>query len=529
MGDLAGITEKLDYVQETGFNGFWVTPFYPSPWKDGGYDISNYTDVDPRFGTLQDFDEMVKTAHSRNLKVFIDLVPNHSSDQHPWFQQSRASDPQYADYYVWRDEIPNNWQAHFPIWERDEATGGFIHKPRSAWTFDHQRNAYRLNSFSPEQPDLNWENPQVRKEFADIMRFWLERGVDGFRVDVVDHIGKHPDLLDEDPNPHYVSGQGWPRDALLNRNSCNYPSAVTYIKEMADVLAEYEARDGRPRTIVAEAHVPMEDYANYWIGNRVMPFNFQSVYERPWNARSYQKTYEDYHNLVPLGAMPTHVLGNHDEPRLVDRIMAATHTSPREARRAARSLAMVQMTLPGITYTYMGDELGAQNAEIPEHKINDSYLRRDPQRATMPWRTGPTGGFTTAKEGWLPPIPFGSYTSIRAQQSNKSSHLAYYRKLLSLRASHSALSRAGVFIPMTAYYRGDRPHKDILVFGRATCQNETVTIMNFSKEDREVRLERNIGDSLLLLSGLDQKLEIHPKRPDTVRLKGFQSAIIQTK
>ncbi len=529
IGDLPGITSRLDYIESLGVDSIWISPVHPSGGHDGGYDITSYMDIDPDYGTLTDYRELVDRAHGLGLGVILDFVPNHTSDQHPWFQASLRSEAPYDEYYTWRPEPPNNWQAHFPNWYTDEQ--GLMHSlPRSAWTYNKQRGNYYLSSFSPEQPDVNWHNPRVRKEFAKIMRFWmLEVGVDGFRADVIDHIGKDPGERDEAENPEYDGTKGWPRDALMSERSCNDRTAITYLGELAEVLKECEAQDGRPRTLVAEAHVRADQYIPYWVDSRVMPFNFQNVYKRDWNARGYKERNDLYARLVPDFGTPTQVLGNHDEPRLVNRIMEAAGISLAEAHLAARSLITTQMILRGRAYTYMGEELGATNAFVPPHQDPDKYLHRGPQRATMPWNSSRNGGFTTASRGWLPPVPHTRENTAEAQQGDPNSMLNYYRRLQQLRRTIPALGKAGRHVPLETYSHDGMPHPDILSFGRTDDKTSNViTLMNFASEATETRVGRRLDDSIILSSTGENPPFVHPNSPDTIRLEPFQAVVLQT-
>ncbi len=530
IGDIPGITSRLDYIQNLGVDSIWISPVHPSGGKDGGYDIADYRDIDPDYGTLKDYRDLVARAHGRDLKVILDFVPNHTSDQHPWFQASQRGEVPYDEYYTWRSAPPNNWQAHFPDWQTNP-DGLMTPVPRSAWTYNEQMNGYYLSSFSPEQPDVNWHNPKVRKEFANIMRFWMrDVGVDGFRADVIDHIGKDPQERDEALNPNYRHGEGWPRDALKSERSCNDPTAITYLRELAEVLKECEQYDGRPRTLVAEAHVSVERYIPYWINHRVMPFNFQNVYGREWDAQGYKSRIDQYDGLVPDYGIPTQVLGNHDEPRLVNRIMEAAGINLPEAQLAARSLITAQMAARGIAYTYMGEELGATNAHVPPEEDPDAYLHRGPQRATMPWNSDPNGGFTTAKRGWLPPVPHTPENTAEAQHDDPESMLNHYRGLQHLRRTVPALGKAGRHVTIEAYNHTGIPHSDVLSFGRITADSSSsvVTLMNFGGEPTEARLGQRLDNSTVLSFTGENLPQVPENSPDTIRLNPYQAVILRT-
>ena len=319
VGDLAGIIERLDYLAVTlGVDAIWLSPFFPSPMKDFGYDVSDYCDVEPLFGDLATFDRLVAEAHRRDIKVIIDWVPNHTSDQHPWFVESRSSrtNPK-RDWYVWRDgkpdgARPNNWAADFggDSWEWDESTG-----------------QYYLHSFLKEQPDLNWRNPEVEEAMLDTLRFWLDRGVDGFRIDVAHRIMKDPDLSD---NPPVAGDQTGLRAYETQRhiNDRGHPDVHEAFRRIREVLDEYRP----PRFSVGEIHeYDWATWASYYgknLDGLHMPFNF-AILETPWTAGAIRALVEKVEEVVPVGAWPNYVLGNHDETRHC----YPTGSGPNEDRR----------------------------------------------------------------------------------------------------------------------------------------------------------------------------------------------------
>lgn len=416
MGDLCGICEKLDYLRWLGVDALWLSPFYRSPMRDFGYDVSDHCTVDPLFGTLADFERLLAGAHARGLRVIVDWVPAHTSSDHPWFRESRRSRADAKrDWYVWRDpkpdgSPPNNWTAAFPL-------------GTSAWTLDPTSGQMYLHSFLREQPDLNWENPAVREAMLDVLRFWLDRGVDGFRADVVHNIGKDPALLDVDPAlaavPHCV----------LNDD----PRTHDYLREIRRLLDSYPG----DRMMVGEVFLLDSARVAHYTGDGDelhMSFNFPPLYA-PWRAEAWLDQIDRaYASLEPRGAWPTWVLSNHDQPR--HRTRYAT-----EAR--ARAAAFLLLGLKGTPFLYMGEELGLEDAEVPPERRLDPG-GRDGCRAPLPWRRArPWHGWMV--EPWLPFPADAAARSVEAQQADPGSMLQLYRALLAARRGSPALA-AGEFV-----------------------------------------------------------------------------------
>jgi alpha-glucosidase len=300
VGDLEGIRQRLDYPAWLGVNGIWISPIYPSPMVDFGYDIADYCGIDPHFGTLGDFDRLVAEAHELGLKVILDFVPNHSSDRHPWFIESRASrESPRRDWYIWRDPKPdggppNNWISNF---------GG------SAWEFDERTGQYYYHAFLKEQPDLNWRNPAVREAMHEVLRFWMRRGVDGFRVDVLWHLMKDPELRDNPPNPAYQDGKP-DIERLLQTNSADHPDIEGVVRELRAVLDEFP-----DRVLIGELYLPIERLVAYYgkdLEGAQLPFNFQLIHAA-WHAGTIARLVEEYEAALPAGGWPNWVLGNHDQ------------------------------------------------------------------------------------------------------------------------------------------------------------------------------------------------------------------------
>ncbi|MCA1660833.1 MAG: DUF3459 domain-containing protein [Novosphingobium sp.] len=425
IGDLAGIERRLDYLVALGVDAVWLSPIYPSPMADFGYDVADYCDVDPIFGDLAGFDRLLAAVHARGLKLILDFVPNHTSDRHPWFEESRASrDSAKRDWYIWRDPAPgggppNNWISDFggPAWEWDGATG-----------------QYYLHAFLKEQPDLNWRNPQVGAAMREALRFWLDRGVDGFRIDVLWHIVKDAAFPDNPLNPAWTPAMT-ERDKVLQLHSTDQPEAHAI---SADFRALADGYGGK--VLIGEIFLPNDRHAR-WYGTAErpqvhLPFNFQLI-ECAWNAAGLRRTIAEYEASLPRFGWPNWVIGSHDAPRIAARLGEAQ----------ARVAAMLVLTLRGTPTLYQGDELGIGEVPIPPERIRDPQhfrqphlgIGRDRSRTPMPWDASPFAGFS-AVEPWLPLNPDWPRRNVANQAGDPGSMLALYRRLLGLRRAHPALS-----------------------------------------------------------------------------------------
>ncbi len=386
VGDIAGIIDRLPYLLALGVDAIWLSPIFPSPMADFGYDIADYTGIDPLFGSIEDFDALISAVHASGLKLILDLVPNHTSDQHPWFIESRRSrDAQKRDWYIWREPAadggpPNNWMSEF---------GG------SAWAYDAATRQYYYHAFLAQQPDLNWRNPEVRQAIHDVMRFWLRKGVDGFRVDVIWHLIKDAEFRDNPSNPNYSEGRPL-HEKILTRYSNDQPEVHDVIAQMRRVIDEFDAR-----VLIGEIYLPFERLVAYYgkdLSGAHLPFNF-ALLSAPWNARSVEKIIADYEAALPAGAWPNWVLGNHDRPRVASRV------GPAQARVAA----MLLLTLRGTPTLYYGDEIGMHQVAIAPDQVRDPFEKnvpgigvgRDGCRTPMQWNATPHAGFSTATP-WLP-------------------------------------------------------------------------------------------------------------------------------
>jgi alpha-glucosidase len=512
IGDLSGVIEKLDYLSNTlGVDAIWLSPFYPSPMADFGYDVTNYVDVHPLFGNLRTFDELVLQAHRCELKVIVDLVPNHTSDQHPWFEESRLSrSSPKRDWYVWRDakpdgSPPNNWLSVF---------GG------SAWEWDQSTQQYYLHSFLKEQPDLNWRNPQVKEAMFDVARFWLERGVDGFRIDVAHFIMKDPELRDNPPNTAHEAQMHrslGAYDSQIHLYDKGHPDVHQVYRDFRQLLDEY-SRD-QPRLSVGEIHIfDWPAWAGYYGKNLDeihMPFNFTLLGVK-WQAQAVRSLVDRLESVLPPGAWPNYVLGNHDEPRL------ASHLG----KEAARMAAMLLLTLRGTPTLYYGDEIGMTDVPIPVEKVQDPWgkrvpgLGRDPQRTPMQWTGDPNAGFSSADPQalWLPLSHDYQKSNVAVELNDPRSILNLYRSLLSYRRSHLSL-QAGDYQPLD-----QMPESVFAYLRRAHGFPGILVLLNFAAEAVQVRLPGNWSGHLVLSTYMDQEGEIDLKH---LTLRAYEGLLIE--
>jgi alpha-glucosidase len=459
VGDLAGITSRLDYLQSLGVTAIWISPIYPSPMADFGYDVSDYTGIHPLFGSLDDFDRLIAEAHRREIRVILDYVPNHTSDQHPWFIESRSStDNPKRDWYIWRHArpggaVPNNWLSHF---------GG------TAWEWDEQTRQYYYHAFLKEQPDLNWRNPKVQAAMMDVLRFWLDRGVDGFRVDVIWELIKDQQFRDNPVNERYVPGEGRPYLQLLPLHNADQPEVHEVIRQIRSVIDEYQER-----VLIGEIYLPLDRLMRYYGENGPechMPYNFSLVL-LPWDARRITRSIEKYEHALPEGAWPNWVLGNHDVPRI------ATRAGSDQARVAA----MLLLTLRGTPTMYYGDELGMESVPVPPEVEQDpvgknigSGFSRDPSRTPMQWDAGPSAGFTTGTP-WLPLSDDSERVNVAALSEDPESLLSLYRRLIALRQSEAALS--------VGSYEAVPADGDLLAYIREHDGERFVVVLNLGREE----------------------------------------------
>lgn len=489
IGDLEGIIKKLDYLNDgteksLGVDAIWLSPFYPSPMADFGYDVADYCDVDPMFGDLATFDRLVSEAHQRGMKVIIDYVPNHTSDQHQWFIESRSSrDNPKRDWYIWRDpkpdgSPPNNWGSFF---------GG------PAWTLDPKTGQYYLHQFVKEQPELNWRNPEVVKAMLDVLRFWMERGVDGFRMDVVGLILKDEQLRDNPPNPD--APPGLPANDLHGRQFHIYTEdqdeVHVLIKEIRKTLDSYDDRCG-----IGELWGEMQRWVRYYGENGDelhLPFNFRLMWQ-PWSAQAMRASVDEMEGALPPFAWPNYVLGNHDQARLATRF---------GGQAQARLAAMMLLTLRGTPTIYYGDELGFENGVIPPHKIQDpqginlgAERTRDVSRTPMQWDASPNAGFSDV-EPWLPVSADYQSRNVVEQSNIPQSMLNFYRRLLWLRRTSPALFGGS--------YHALDVQEGCYGYVRQANGEKKLVVLNFTPELCRVALPLSGAGQALLSTHMDRQ------------------------
>jgi alpha-glucosidase len=465
IGDLGGIAEKLDYCAGLGVDALWLSPIYPSPMADFGYDVADYTGVAPMFGTLADFDALLNQTSQRGMKLILDFVPNHTSNQHPWFTASRSSrDHPKRDWYLWHDPAPdggppNNWLSNF---------GG------SAWEWDAATQQYYYHSFLKDQPDLNWRNPEVVAAMHDVLRFWLRRGVAGFRVDVLWLLIKDDKWRNNPPNPDYTPGTPLFHSQL--------PLYTTDRPENQDVVAGLRAvvDEFDDRVLIGEIYLPLDRLVAYYGKNLKgvqLPFNFQLL-QAPWDARSIANLIDRYESALPVGGWPNWVLGNHDNPRIASKVGAAQ----------ARVAGLILLTLRGTPTMYYGDEIGMHNVPIPPDRVQDPLeknvpgkgLGRDPSRTPMQWDTSPHAGFGD-HEPWLPIAADADQINAAVEDRDRGSILSLYRRLLELRRQHAALSIGG--------YQAVAARGAVLAYVRHTHDERLLVVTNLGAESAEFGLQ----------------------------------------
>ncbi len=475
LGDLPGITRKLDYLADLGVDALWLSPIYPSPDKDFGYDVSDYVDIDPRFGSLADFDLLLSEAHRRGIRIVLDLVLNHTSDQHAWFLESRSSrDNPKADWYIWSPSsgsphfqrkwgeskrgVSNNWQSIF---------GG------RAWAYVPERDQYYYHMFVPEQPDVNWRNPDVRKAILDVVRFWLDRGVDGFRLDVFNMYFKDEQLRD---NPFKPGLRAFDRQQHIY--DCDQPEMIPLLQEMRGILDSYPERYA-----VGETFFPTQEKMIRYSGAEKLhaAFNFDFMWSRFDPSRLVKPILEWEALYAEHGLWPNYVLGNHDAPR-----MATRHTKD-ECDARIKVLMALLLTLRGTPFLYYGEEIGMRDISLKRGEILDPpgkrfwpfYKGRDGCRSPMQWGDSANAGFSPTKP-WLPVHPNCRVRNVNAQQTDPDSMLNFTRTIIKLRREKPVLHR-GDFTLLT-----EEP-KNALAYLRQTPEQTILVALNFKNHPATVQ------------------------------------------
>ncbi|MBC7764399.1 alpha-amylase [Microbacteriaceae bacterium] len=509
VGDIRGVINRLEYLKGTdtslGIDAIWFSPIFPSPMADFGYDVSNYNDIDPLFGSLDDFKELLAKAHAKNICVMVDFVPNHTSDQHPWFKESRSSkNNTKSDYYVWRDgkadgSPPNNWLSIF---------GG------SAWEYDKNRKQYYLHTFLKEQPDLDWDNKAVRHEMCKVVRFWLELGVDGIRADAVRWMSKDSQYRDDPKNPKLDPKNKDEFYSLIHKYSRFGPRLFQYLKELTDVVAQFDNRIMIFEDYPDGNYSTKEQYMGFYgVDPSVsMPFNFEGL-GAPYDAESFQRLVTEFQGMLNQDIhTPVYCFSNHDNSRIVSRY----------GREQARLLALLQITLPGIPVVYYGDELGMEDVDIPMNELKDPVeLRkpglgqgRDPERTPMQWDDSVYAGFSEHKP-WLPVADTINTINVKKELGEADSYLSLYRRLLGLRNKYEVL-RYGDYETFGAR------DVNVMKFARRLGKNHVYVALNFSDKTQSVEIP-HIGRILCCTHPVD-----YPDVSEsTVHLRPHEAVLIE--
>jgi alpha-glucosidase len=462
VGDLAGVCAHMDHLagapESLGVGAIWLSPFYASPMVDFGYDVSDHCAVDPTFGTLADFDALLTAAHARGIRVLVDYVPNHTSDQHPWFRDARSHRlSRRRDWYVWADPapgggVPNNWPSAFA------ATG-------RAWTFDACSGQYYLHSYSSAQPDLNWRNPEVRAAMIGVLRFWLDRGVDGVRIDAAHRLGKDWQLRD---NPAVLAGRRTDLDPNVRGRfrHIDHPPVHEILRGLRQTLDAYDDRVAVGEVGIAD---PTRMGCYYGDGDELHLVFCFPLWQQPFSAVAYRDTIAAIETALPRKAWPAYALSNHDLSRATSRL-----TGPGDFVARARVAATVLLTLRGTPFLYYGEEIGMTDGPVSPQQAADPD-GRDGCRTPMQWNSNPGAGFTTGGP-WLPIPATAATVNVADQLTDPSSLLNFCRQLIQLRRD-TAVLRAGEYQPCApdpyvyAYHRHD-PTDDVLIAA------------NFSDSDR---------------------------------------------
>ncbi|GET41600.1 alpha-amylase family glycosyl hydrolase [Microseira wollei] len=506
IGDIPGIIQRLDYLEWLGIDAVWVTPFYPSPMADFGYDVSDHTNVDPVFGTLSDIDSLIRNLHGSNLKILIDFVAPHTSDRHQWFIESRSSrfHPK-RDWYIWKDPNadggpPNNWLGRFD--------------GLSAWEWDGKTEQYYLHSFLKEQPDINWRNPDAKQAMLDVLHFWLQRGVDGIRVDAAYRAFKDPQFRDNPVNPDWHPGME-PSDRLFEVFSKNIPEIHDFNRMLRTLVEQYGHR-----LLIGELYKSLEEIIKHYGSNDELhlPLNSELMSVRcQWSAECVREIVDRYERLLPEGAWPNWTLGNHDKHRVASRIGISQ----------AKIGMMLLLTLRGTPTIYYGEELGMEDAWIPSEHIQDPWEKkapgigvgRDCERTPMLWDRSANAGFCPPSVWpWLPITHDYSNINVEAQKQDSRSFLSLTRALLHLRRQQPAL-QLGDYVSLYS-------PSQLFCYRRFDETSDLVVALNFSSEYQKwvLPIEFRNQSKVLLSTFMDRQGGC---LGDTLELRGNEGLILE--
>lgn len=466
VGDLAGILTRLDYVASLGVDGVWLSPFFKSPMRDFGYDVADYESVDPIFGALEDFDRIIEKAHKLGLKVIIDQVYSHTSDTHAWFSESRSDQSNSkADWYVWADPRPdgtppNNWQSVF---------GG------PAWRWDSRRQQYYMHNFLPEQPDLNLHNPEVQNALIDVARFWLDRGVDGFRLDAINFAMHDPELRDNPPASDNNYPKTRPFDYQVHSRNMSHPDIPQFLEKLRAVTDEYS-------DIFTVAEVgganPLQEMKAFTADDCRLnsAYNFDFLYARKLTPKIVSDAVDAWHGNADEG-WPAWAFSNHDAPRAISR-----WADQKTAQQAAKLYLAILLSLRGNAFIYQGEELGLPQADVPFELLQDPEaienwpltLGRDGARTPMPWQADAVNAGFTSGTPWLPIGDGHALLSVEAQDDDPDSMLNFSRKVIALRKSYAALRNGAISFT--------EANDNLLVFKRKGAGEEALCVFNLGTE-----------------------------------------------
>ncbi len=489
VGDLEGIRRRIGHFSDIGVKGVWLNPIFDSPQRDNGYDVSNYTDIYHKYGTLDDFRTLLKDLHDSGLHLLLDFVPNHTSDQHSWFIESRSnkSNPK-RDWYIWANgsgtDPPNNWIGVF---------GG------DAWSYDNTTNEWYLHQFSSYQPDLNYRNPHVVKAMNDVLRFWLDMGVDGFRVDAVKFLLEDPKLQNETSSLNFnnsicVNNNTNPicYNSLVHNLTTDYNGIHDIVRGWKSIIDEYSNEGESPKLLIGEIYDDVNKVMEYY-GMKDdefdFPFNFFLLDNTNWTGNAIACIIAQWLNRMPIGATPNWVLGNHDNPRIASKV----------GLFRAKALNVLLLTLPGTVTSYYGEEIMMTDVDIPPNQRKDNYTNRDPERTPMQWNHTANAGFTNGTP-WLPLAKNYSSVNVQVESSsaNRTSMLHLYKQLAILRNTYKPFTDGN--------YTCINATNDVLVYvrysnGHDTDHNDTfVIIINFSPTNVTTNVDIGLADTVIVLS-----------------------------
>jgi alpha-glucosidase len=506
IGDLKGIIQKLDYISWLGVDAIWLSPVYQSPMADWGYDISDYRSIDPFFGNMKDFDDLLKDAHKKNIKLIMDLVINHTSDLHPWFLESRLSkDNPKRDWYIWHQgknkKPPNNWKSAF---------GG------GAWEWDHKTEEFYLHSFLKEQPDLNWRNPEVKKAVFNEIKFWLDKGVDGFRLDVVNCYFKDKDLRN---NPFFLGPTPRPYDLQKHIYDRDRPEMHSLLKELRKLVDSY-----KNRVLIGEVLVEFpgnQKIAASYLGNGMneldMSFDFSQVFTR-WNANKMLKIIQGWYDVIPKNGWAALAFSSHDQIRTYSRFAKG-----KDSIKRAKVFAALFMTLKGTPFIYYGEELGMKNGKLKRKDFHDPVgvhywplnSGRDGERTPMQWSSKRNAGFSSVKP-WIKVNP--DYKKINVENSRRDSDslLNLYKTLIKLRRQYPVLNNGD-------WVKVDKG-PNIIAYYRLNTIQKILIILNFSSRIKSVKIDNEKKWEIILSTYSDRKENI---LESYIKLNPYEGVILE--